>query len=97
MHSLLKLKKGDRIDIFVNQGNLQREPIDAGNNHVVQHTQFTGKLLLEDDLSVDKRLTTTPVYFNVQKNVSFCNQKSSIPFEIMNINVGEASRCQYFG
>jgi len=86
MHSLLKLKKGDRVDLYVKQGNLLDDAID-GNNNVVQHTQFTGKLLLED---VPYKRLTTPVYFNVQKNVGYCEPQSSIPFEIVNINEGEA-------
>ena len=35
-------------------------------------------------------LKTASVYFNVQKNVSFFNPESLIPFDILNINVGGA-------
>ncbi len=77
MHSLLKVKKGDRVDLYVKQGGLQRDSVDG--NNVAQHTQFTGKLLLED--VTDKRMTTE-VYFNIQKNAIYCKPQSSIPFEI---------------
>jgi len=85
MHSLLKVKKGDRVDLYVKQGGLLRDSVDG--NNVAQHTQFTGKLLLED--VTDKRMTTE-VYFNIQKNAIYCKPQSSIPFEIVNINLGEA-------
>ena len=98
MQALLKLNKGDRIDIFNKQGNLG----GCQDGNAVQLTQFTGKFLLQV-ASIDSRNDDTnklfigknrkrryPVYFNVQKNVGYCKPKSSIPFEIVNINVGGA-------
>jgi len=104
IHALVKLNKGDRIDIYNKQGNLG----GCQDGNAVQLTQFTGKFLLEgssiivssndnangpdtNKLLIDKKSKQRfPVYFNVQKNVGHCKPQSSIPFEIVNINVGEA-------
>jgi len=93
LHSILKLTKGDRIDMYNKQGVLHLGDYD---NVIVQPTQFTGKLLLE---GVDWPTTNnsnsinhqrSPICFNVQKSVGLCIPESPIPFEIMNINVGGA-------
>jgi len=90
LHSILKLNKGDRIDVNNNQGVLHL----SENSNVVQPTQFTGKLLVEGiDWSTNNnnnRNQRSPIFFNVQKNVGFCVPESPVPFEIMNINVGGA-------
>jgi len=97
-HALLKLNKGDRIDIYNKKGNLG----GCQEDKAVQPTQFTGKFLLEDayinsriddsnTLNIGKNSKLRfPVYFNVQKNASYCNPRSSVRFEIVNINVGRA-------
>jgi len=87
LHSILKLNKGDRIDVYLKQGALHSG--DFGN--VLQPTKFTGKLLLEGiDWPIIGSNQRTPIYFNLQKSVTFCVPKSPVPFEIININVGEA-------
>jgi len=82
MHSFLKLNKGDRIDLYNKQGNLYH----GVDGLVVQQTQFTGKLLLGDSLSKP----FPAVYFIAQKSVAHCDSESSVPFEIVNLNVGGA-------
>ncbi len=83
MHSLLKLRKGDRIDILNKQGSLH----DGSDGNIFQYTKFTGKLLLPEDT---KTKNISAVYFNAQKNVSYCNSEKSVPFEIVNLNLGDA-------
>lgn len=90
MHSLLKLKIGDRIDMFQKQGTLCED--DA--HHQIH---FTGKLLFDDDdaaLTLNghpKVAAASPVYFVLQKNKGFSGTSVSvIPFEIKSLNVGGA-------
>lgn len=97
MHSMLKVNKGDRIHLFNKQGSLH------GDNII--HTQFTGKLLWEnttDELKkthlindnthneMEKKAGRLVVYFVAKKNISFSNSEEVIPFEIVDLNVGEA-------
>ena len=87
LHSILKLNKGDRIDVYIKQGVLHL----GEYSNVVQPSQFTGKLLLEGiDWSTVSNNQLTPIYFNAQKSVGFCVPESPVPFEVMNINVGGA-------
>ncbi len=91
---MLKVSKGDRIHLFNKQGSLH------GDNII--HTQFTGKLLWENATEktrfidgnshneMEKQAVHTAVYFVAQKNISFSNSEEVIPFEIVNLNVGEA-------
>ena len=54
MHSILKLKEGDRIDLFNRQGSLHNGTL----GYAVQPTQFTGRLfLLEEKFDSDQRLS----------------------------------------
>lgn len=86
MHSLLKLNKGDRIDLYNKQGSLY-----DSNSH---HTHFIGKLLFEESSVIieepSKIQAIKPVYFVAQKNTGYSNSRSIIPFEIENLNVGGA-------
>jgi len=89
LHSILKLNKGDRIDVYNKNGTLH-----LGNyGNVVQPTQFTGKLLLEGinwptTSSNNNSNQRSPILFNVQKSHGFCVAESPVPFEIVKINVG---------
>jgi len=88
LHSILKLNKGDRIDVYNKNGTLHL----GDNGNVVQPTQFTGKLLLEGihwpTTSNNNSNQRSPILFNVQKSDGFCVAESPVPFEIVNINVG---------
>jgi len=87
MHSMLKLKKGDRIDLFSKEGTLH------GNYHYHQ-IHFTGKLLFEGETetnsSQQKTTTRSPVYFVLAKIADFSSSKSVIPFEVESLNIGES-------
>ncbi len=85
MHSLLKLKKGDRIDLFIKEGTLHE-------NDDYHKIHFTGKLLFEGETNTSQQKTTTrsPVYFVLQKSDDFSNSKSVIPFEVESLNIGES-------
>lgn len=96
MHSLLKLKKGNRIDLYNKEGKL-----DSGiDNDIVQYSRFTGKLLHEDVKIIDKKSNNShvsktnkkplDVYFNAQKSSTYCKIGSIVPFEIVDLNMGEA-------
>ncbi len=84
MHSMLKLNKGDRIDLYNKQGSLH-----DSNTH---HTHFTGKLLFEDaSVTIEGSSEVEPikpVYFVAQKNTGFSVSRSVIPFEIESLSVG---------
>lgn len=95
LHSLVKLNKGDRIDLFAKQGSFY-----DSNTH---HNHFTGKLLWEDTTNKINTLVSTnttkeleetmsplTVYFVAQKNTPFGVQSATIPFDIVNFNIGES-------
>ena len=96
MNSMLKLNKGDRIDLFIKQGSL--------NDSDTHHNHFTGKLLWEDTTNknnllvssnttkeLEKTTSPLPVYFVAQKKTRFVVKSSIInPFEIVNLNIGES-------
>ncbi len=91
MHTLLKLKNGDRIDMFQNQGDLCEDDV----HHQIH---FTGKLLFDEEAAAltllnghPKAAFPSPVYFVLQKNKGFSSTSESvIPFEIDSLNVGGA-------
>jgi len=77
INTILKLEKGDQIDLFLVEGYLY----DDKN----QLTQFTGKLLSEYN---DK--SNYDGYFYVQKNALFSTVNAVIPFEVEVLNIGRA-------
>jgi len=79
MHSLLKLNKGDRIELFKNQGNLHVHDL-----HRPFH--FSGKLLFTEDDKNPNQKPPVAVYFVVQKKTGFNTTKSVIPFEVESLN-----------
>jgi len=83
IRSLLKLKKGDRIDVISSQGTLHghdsRYPI-----------HFSGKLLFDEDVKNRKQNSTVAVYCVLQKRTGFNSSNSVIPFEVESLNVGGA-------
>ena len=82
MHSMLKLKIGDRIDVFKNQGNLH-----VNDFHRPFH--FSGKLLFnEDDINPNQK--SPVVAFVVKKKTGFNSSNSVIPFEVESLNEGRA-------
>ncbi len=88
MHSLLKLNKGDRFDLFLKEGTLHDDDV----HHQIH---FTGKLLFDEDAaaatfnSTQKKIPS-PVYFTLQKSASFNTKGAVIPFEVESLNVGGA-------
>ncbi len=96
MHSLLKLKKWDRIDRYNKEGKLN----SGIDNDIVQYSRFTGKMLYEDVKIIDKKSNNSlvnktnkkplDVYFNAQKSSTYCKIGSIVPFEIVDLNMGEA-------
>ena len=82
IHSILKVEKGDRIDLFLVKGCLYDD-----NNHL---TQFTGKILMGNTISSSNTTNGIAVYFNVQKNASFSTANAVIPFEVAVLNIGGA-------
>jgi len=81
MHSMLKLKKGDRIDVFKKQGNLHVKDF-----HRPFH--FSGKLLFNEDDKNPNQKSPVAAYFVVQKKTGFNTSNSVIPFEVESLNEG---------
>jgi len=83
MHSLLKLQKGDRIDVFTSQGTLNyHDP-----NYAIY---FSGKLLHNEDVKSQNQKSPATVYSVLKKRTSFNTSNSAVPFEVESLNVGGA-------
>jgi len=83
MHSLLKLKKGDRVDVITSQGNLHQHDLNFP-------IHFSGKLLYNQEVENPKQNLSTTVYCILKKSAGFNTSKSVIPFEVESLNVGGA-------
>ena len=84
LESILQLKKGDRIDLFLDKGTCFDDE---------EHwTHFIG-YHFNTKYSVDENFETSQVYFYVQRNSSFSVNKgpsSRITFELARLNEGGA-------
>ena len=82
LQSILKLNKGDQIDLYLHKGKL----IDT-TEHV---THFTGSLLMPSYTTNQRSVKSAFVYFYLQKNSTYLIQNSKVSFEIERLNVGGA-------
>ena len=77
LHSTLKLRKGDKVDIFLREGVLY-------GFQLFNSARFIG-FLFKKPIN-----NQSPVHFYVQRNSSYSSVHSSIPFQLSRLNEGLA-------
>ena len=83
LQSILWLKTGDQVDLFLKNGTC------SNYNNQIPSTHFTGSRLMYGKPlgnNSDKSL----VYFYVQRNSSYSTELSTVPFDLVRLNVGGA-------
>ena len=81
LESILQLKKGDRVDLFLEKGTCFDD--EEHWTHFIG-SQFNAKS------SINETVVNSQVYFYVQRNLSYSIEKSRIPFEVARLNEGGA-------
>ena len=83
IHSLLKMKKGDRVDVISSQGTL--------HHHDSKYPiHFSGMLLYNQEVKNQNQNLPATVYSVLQKKTGYNTSNSVVPFEVESLNIGGA-------